>query len=373
MTEQAASIAVVGGGIFGLTAALRLSGHCRVTVFERRDDILLGASWGNQNRHHLGYHYSRSAETVVQCQQSQGSYAALYGDALVDDVAAYYCVARDGSRTSPEDYLAFCDRHGLPYRREYPAEDHLRRDKVALSLRVPEPVIDYWHLKRIVATGVAAARTIDLRLRHEVVGGRVLPDGRKRLEVRHDGVTSTHDFDAIVNASFYDINTVLGGFGFVRRNFQYDVKELAIITLPTDLRVALTVMDGPFCTIVPMGRSGRFLLGHVAESVLARNVSAETPEASVNVSRWPRIRDASAEYFPFVRRAEFVESMFTRIVVDPGSIDDDARVSEITAHGHGCWTLFSAKIVSCVTVADELVREVNAYLHGQADAMAGAR
>jgi hypothetical protein len=169
----------------------------------------------------------------------------------------------------------------------------------------------------------------------------------------------------LINASFYDINSVLAWFGFGRRNFQYDVKELAIIKLPTELRLALTVVDGPFCTIVPMGRSGKFLLGHVRESVLVRDVSSETPEQSLPRSRWPEIRDASAEYFPFVSRAEFVGSMFTRIVVDPDSVDDDARVSEITPHGKGCWTVFSAKIVSCVSVADELGGQVDAYLHGR--------
>jgi hypothetical protein len=122
-----------------------------------------------------------------------------------------------------------------------------------------------------------------------------------------------------------------------------------------------------------MGRSGKFLLGHVAESVLARNVSASTPDRMLPPSRWPAIRDASAEYFPFVRRALFEGSMFTRIVVDPDSADDDARVSEITPHGHGCWTVFSAKIVSCVTAADALAREVDAYLKAGSAAVAGAR
>jgi glycine/D-amino acid oxidase-like deaminating enzyme len=366
MSRLRPTVGIIGAGIFGTTCALRLASRYRVTVFEAQDHVLGGASWGNQNRHHLGYHYSRSSETVIQCQKSQSSFDALYGGALVRDVAAYYCVANEGSRTSPEDYLAFCDRHGLPYEFEYPAEDHLRRDKVALSLRVPEPVIDYWELKRLVETALGADPSIEVRLEHEVVGGHVTANGQKRLEVRHAGRTSTSDVDVLINASFYDINTVLGWFGFRRRNFQYDVKELAIVRLPSDRAEALTVMDGPFCTIVPMGRSGRFLLGHVRESVLARDISSETPPRDLLVSRWLHIRDASAEYFPFVRRAGFIDSMFTRIVVDPDSADDDARVSEITPHGHGCWTVFSAKIVSCVAVADEVGREIDAYLHGSA-------
>ena len=371
MTPARPRIGIIGAGIFGTTCALRLAPRHHVTIFESQDDILGGASWGNQNRHHLGYHYSRSPETVVQCLKSQPSFQALYGDALVHEIAAYYCVAREGSRTAPDEYLAFCERHGLPYRFEYPAEDYLCRDKVALSLRVPEPVIDYWSLKRLVEASLAAEPHIDLKLGHEVVGGRVTANGQKRLEVRHAGKSSSADFDVLINASFYDIATVSAWFGFKRRNFQYDVKELAVIEFPMDVRLALTVMDGPFCTIVPMGRTDKFLLGHVAESLLARDVSTETPDRGLPVSRWPHIRDACAEYFPFVSRAQFIGSMFTRIIVDPDRAYDDARVSEITQHGGGCWTVFSAKIVSCVSVADELGRDIDAYLNGS-NAMAPA-
>jgi FAD dependent oxidoreductase len=358
-------VGVIGAGVFGATCALRLARHCQVTVFEREDDILGGASWGNQNRHHFGYHYPRSDETVRQCRRSHPSFEAFYGHALVWDMAAYYGVAREGSRTEPEEYLKFCERHGLPYRLEYPDQDQLRRSTVSLCLRVPEPVFDYWDLKRIIRARLADDPNVELRLGHIAVGGHIAADGCKRVEVRHPGGTGVHYFDALVNATFYEINTVCGWFGFRRRDFQYDTKELVIVRLPTARRVAITIMDGPFCTFLPMGRSDRFILGHVRESVLTRDVAQATPDrrpGDLARSRWPVIRDASAEFFPFVRRAEFVESIFTGVVVDPEALDDDARVSEITEHAHGCWTVFSAKIVSCVSVADELMERVNAYL-----------
>ena len=364
MTDRRPRVGIVGAGIFGATCALRLSPRYRITLIERAEDILGGASWGNQNRHHFGYHYPRSPETVLQCRKSHPAFEAVYGEALVD-VEAYYAVASAGSRTTPEEYLDFCDRHALPYRIEYPEDAHLRRGAVGVCLRVPEPVFDYWDLKRLIEKRLGADPSIDLRLGHEVAGGYLTAGGRKGLEVRHAGGTFACEVDVLINASFYEINTVSGWFGFPRRNFQYDTKELVIVRLPTTRRLAITVMDGPFCTFLPMGRTDRFILGHVKESVLASDVSEGPPdrlEGQAFSSRWPIIRDASAEYFPFVSRAERVESMFTRVVIDPDSADDDARISEITDHGHGCWTVFSAKIVSCVTVADALAARIDAYL-----------
>lgn len=57
-------IAVIGGGIFGTNCAIELSPGSDVTLFEKNDDICTEASKYNQYRHHWGYHYPRSQETL---------------------------------------------------------------------------------------------------------------------------------------------------------------------------------------------------------------------------------------------------------------------------------------------------------------------
>ena len=59
-------IAVVGGGIFGITSAWKLAqkGH-GVDLYEKQPDILTAASGINQYRLHKGFHYPRSVERKV--------------------------------------------------------------------------------------------------------------------------------------------------------------------------------------------------------------------------------------------------------------------------------------------------------------------
>ena len=45
-----------------------------------------------------------------------------------------------------------------------------------------------------------------LALGHEVVGGALLPDGRKRLDIKQDGVTRDEAFDYVVNATYANRN-----------------------------------------------------------------------------------------------------------------------------------------------------------------------
>ena len=64
-------IAIIGGGIFGVTAAIILGSKHNVELFEKNDDILKSASGSNQFRVHRGYHYPRSPETVTGIIKSE--------------------------------------------------------------------------------------------------------------------------------------------------------------------------------------------------------------------------------------------------------------------------------------------------------------
>ena len=62
-------IAVIGGGIFGITTAFTLGKEYDVELFEKNNDLLKAASGSNQFRVHRGYHYPRSMETVLEIIQ----------------------------------------------------------------------------------------------------------------------------------------------------------------------------------------------------------------------------------------------------------------------------------------------------------------
>ena len=111
------SVAVVGGGIFGATAAVDLAwaGH-NVVLFEAAGDLLTGASGINQYRLHRGYHYPRSLATAVASRDAERSFRARYADAVVDGVEHVYGVAGRDSLTDPDTFVRFLEAAGLDYR-----------------------------------------------------------------------------------------------------------------------------------------------------------------------------------------------------------------------------------------------------------------
>ena len=351
-------VAIIGGGIFGVTTALVLAPFCAVELFERSGELFQGATWANHGRQHFGFHYPRSPETARQCLASHQDFLEFYGPAETSDFPNYYCVSVENSKVSPRQYLRFCDEQGLRYVEAKPPDGILAEGKVALSLRVEEGVIDYATLREIALNRLQQQSSIQVHTSCKVVAGEITGDAKKELSIESEAEMQREKFDFVINATYAHYNTFCEWFGFQRREFQYNLQELDVIELPQGLRLGMTIMDGPFPSCIPMGRTLYHLLAHVNASQLVRESSRQATPLSERVSiiksNWTGVLEASAEYLPILRKARHIKSLFVDRVVDAGAAGTDARLTEITNHGDGCFSIFAAKIITCVSTARNL-------------------
>lgn len=348
-------VAIIGAGIFGVSCALALPDEFEVSLFERHPQILSEATYGNQNRFHYGYHYPRSLATSKECLEAQADFADLFGDSIVSTLANFYCVAKSNSKISPAQYTKFCDSAGLSYEFDWPREDFLNRELIEICLRVPEPIFDFFGLRAIALEKISNKRNIMLRTSERVSHGGSAND-TKFLAVEKNGTPTREAFDFVINATYSQFNRFLDWFGFARRLLQYELCEIPIIKLPNGTpRTGVTVMDGSFCSILPMGNSeDKYLLYHVEQSVLDRKIAYNYEIEPCVQSNWEKIRKESSEYIPIVKQSEFLSSIFAVRIVSPETEMDDARKTDIIYHGDGCWSVLSAKIVTAVTAAKKI-------------------
>jgi len=311
----------------------------------------------------MGYHYPRSHETIREIQAAQQDFGLFYHQAIVRDWPSYYSVAKSGSRTSPEAFLALCDELGLPYTEEFPDTDFLDPKSIALCVKTPEAVYDYAFLQRMIRQRLNDDPNVALKLAHQVVGAARLPTGEKRLTIDNGSERYAQEFDVVINATYANYNQFGRWMGFVPRLLRFDLKELIIVELPTIRRLAVTVMDGPFATLVPIGGSSLFTLGDVLLAV-HDSVVVDGSESSFDrrwrkmESHWPEIQIRCAQWMPIIRQAKYVESMFVILPVDPVNMESDARPTEVAYHGDGCWSILSGKIITAVTAAQQIHREI---------------
>lgn len=358
MTARAGSprVAVIGGGIFGATCAIILGESCPVTIFERHGSILAEASRANQYRHHLGYHYPRSPETIHEVQRARQEFEALYREAIVGDIPSYYAVARHGSQTTVEAFRQLCRDFDLPYEEAYPEPEFLDRAMVSWCVKTPEPAYDYERLKRLVLDLIQRNPHIRLSLNHRVVGATLTAEGDKILSYEHGGARHSEGFNYVINATYANHNEFCAWLDVPQRVLECRMKEILVVDLPSGPRVAVTVIDGPFTTLVPLGRTPYYTLGDVALSIHER-VTIRGGESLLEArwkrmrTRWADMQPHCAQWIPIVRRARYVESMYVILPVEPASELTDARPTDITAHGHGCWSILSGKIITAVSAA----------------------
>ncbi|MHB2025429.1 MAG: FAD-dependent oxidoreductase [Elusimicrobiota bacterium] len=350
-------IAVIGAGIFGTSAALELSKHGDITVFEKAEEILSGASTSNHLRHHCGYHYPRSRKTAMESRAGHASFEKEYGGCVIAGFPAYYGVSKQGSSTSPHQFLKFCDSLKMPYEQAWPKEEFMDRSKIALCLKVPEAVYDPDRLRALVWKKLKNS-SVKLKLAHEAIGGRFF-GAAKVLKIKSEEGLKEEAFDVVVNATYCRFNDVCSWFGLPKRENLYEVMELLELDLPIE-KVGLTIMDGGFSSLLPRAGRGVFTLGHVKASVLKDVVSDDLKPDMIAAQGMPsnrkEILERGAFDFPIVTRARVVRSIFITRMVKAASENTDERPSEIKDFGGGIYSIFAGKVITCVETARELSR-----------------
>ena len=341
------------------TSAILASSIAQVTIFERHAELLTEVSFNNQFRHHSGFHYPRSYDTIAEIKATRREFEEEYEDAIVRDMASYFSTSASGIEIPAERYLAACMNNHLAFTVDRPPEGILDPSKVSLTLKTDEAVYDIPLLRRMVTERLMRNRDIGFFPRTNVVSGVLTRDGSKRLTVQGPEGTREESFDYLVNATYMNRNLVSRWFGFPVEPMRFDLYELLVLRLPIP-QICVTIIDGPFTSLVGTGNEGEFLLSHIHNSV-SRSVIPDDgmpPQWGEMPSNRATMLRHSARYLPILAKATDVESRFATRTVNAYARDFDARPTVITNHGFGCWSVLGGKIITCVTNAREIAHEI---------------
>lgn len=345
-------IAIVGAGLFGCTAAIHAAraGH-EVHVIEIGPDIFYGVSATNQMRLHLGYHYPRSPETALECQAAMPSFLEEYRQVCIPADRQYYAIASHGSRTNPGDYVRFCKTVNLPCEPVSVPVPELNHDELDLVIPVDEMRVDPIAMKLL------------LRLRMSDLGIRV------HLNSPGEPLLASM-FDKIVVAAYARNPVILRGFGIEPEPMQFEIVEKPVIDLQGELKgFGCVILDGPFCSLDPLGSTTWHVLGHVDHAIIHRNVGIvpdippwvfpytnrgfiHRPNIAVSVAE--RMGEAAVRYIPALNNAGHVGSYFMTRAVLPDRDHDDARPTIVTQPAENIINIFSGKMATAVEAARQV-------------------
>lgn len=226
---------MVGAGIYGATTAIRLAEHGHEVHLFGPLGVLRAASGINQYRVRAGYHYPRSPETILEAHEAQAEFVKAFAPAIVRNSLHLYAIPKALSLTSPGEFEATMERHGLPFRFRRP--EWMDFDFIDACYRVDEFIYDPEVLRELIVRRICATH-----VRFEQTA--FLPEMRG-------------EYDYVVMATYG-----LGPSRGIFRCARVQVAEKILIQLPESLqRVALVVIDGSFTAFDPCGNSGLSLFG----------------------------------------------------------------------------------------------------------------
>jgi glycine/D-amino acid oxidase-like deaminating enzyme len=358
---------VIGGGFYGAAIAIYLTkqrGLKTVTLIEREAALLARASYNNQARVHNGYHYPRSFTTAFRSRVNLPRFVRDFPDAVKLDFTKVYAIARRNSKVTARQFERFCREIGATLE---PAPQRVRElfepRLIEQVFLVEEYAFDStkladWARQELAELGV------EVRLGTRIQGIHRRDEGFE-LECDDAGSSTIHA-KYVFNCTYSGLNQFDGDFRGTQTKLKHEITEMALVETVPELRgLGVTVMDGPFFSMMPFPARGLHTLSHVRYTPHSSWMDAPHEDPYKRLREYEResrvdrmVRDVG-RYFPAVYDARYVESLFEVKTVLVKNEGDDGRpiLFEQDPSSRGLYSILGGKIDNIYDVLEKLDAE----------------
>jgi glycine/D-amino acid oxidase-like deaminating enzyme len=338
-------VVIIGGGFFGCSLALHTkTADNKVLVVEKETDLMLHASYNNQARVHGGYHYSRSLLTALRSRVNLGDFMEEYGEVVDSSFEKYYAISRAFSKVSARHFYLFCKRIRADID---PAPDRVRKlfntDLIEDVFKVREYAFDSLKLRAIIRRKLDEA---GVEYQFQTEAEHIADDGDGIVLTLLDHATgSTRNIRAgrVFNCTYAHINKLNHNSKLPFVPLKHELTEMALVEVPDELKeLGITVMDGPFFSIMPFPSRGLHTLSHVRYTPHVewhdregswRNGHEFLRDNRPSTAFRKMVADAQ-RYLPAAGKSTYVDSLWEVKTVLTASEADDSRPILFSAN-HG--------------------------------------
>lgn len=273
---------IIGAGLYGLYSAL----YCgkkgqRVAVLEMDEAPFMRATYINQARVHMGYHYPRSLSTALKSAGYFKRFVEDYPFCVHQDFQQVYATSKHFSWTDAVEFRKFCKDAKIPCE-PLPVERYFNEGSCDGAFLTREYTYDAFILRDYLLEELEKYPNVELLCGRDI---QRIVKGADRYEIyaMHGGREERYEAPFVLNATYASVNQVLGkieastevtgvdsgkakpikegksedGLSAESFKIKYELCEIILCKVSDELRdIGLTVMDGPFFSIMPFGKTG---------------------------------------------------------------------------------------------------------------------
>lgn len=254
---------VIGGGFYGLSVALFLRdqiGLGTILVIEKESRVMSRASYVNQARVHMGYHYPRSILTAYRSAVNFPRFVEEYEEAIVNDFDKYYAISKILSKVNGRQFVEFSRKIGVDIEDAPKSIQDLFNPRLTDGVfKVKEYAFDSHKLHDLLLREIDARPGITIHLDEEV---EKLNEGKGYIGVATN--KSIYMAEKVISCTYSQLNKLHRNSGIELIPLKHEIAEMCLVQLPEKLKdFSVTVMDGPFFSIMPFPTRGLHTLSHV--------------------------------------------------------------------------------------------------------------
>lgn len=244
---------IIGGGFYGLYSA----DYCgrrkeKVLVLECDKTPFRRATYINQARVHQGYHYPRSLSTAMK---SAGYFERFHKDfsfCINREFDKVYATSGEYSWTNGVQFQNFCRAANIPCEELHP-ERFFKSNMCDGAFLTREYTYDAAILRDYYIDRLDALDNVEILYGTDI---RSIEKTEDSYIIRtQDGKAYATGF--VLNATYAGTNQILDLVGFEKFGIKYELCEIILCDVNEKLKnYGFTVMDGPFFSIMPFGKTG---------------------------------------------------------------------------------------------------------------------
>lgn len=342
---------IFGAGLYGLYSAL----YCgrkgdAVLVLEHDNTAFKRATYINQARVHMGYHYPRSFSTAVKSAGYFNRFNEDYGFCILKKFDQVYATSSEFSWSNAAQFKKFCEAAKIKCE-EVPVNKYFNEGYCDGAFLTEEYTYDAQILKSFFLEELKKYPKVEIKYGCKL--RKIENDGQKFEINLEDGTIVKSCF--VLNSTYASVNQILDKCVKNEKfNIKYELCEIILCNVSDKLKnVGLTVMDGPFFSIMPFGKTGYHSLtavtftphvackellpqfdcqqrssGYCSSSQLGNcNDCLAKPE-----SAWPYMSCLARKYMHEDLKFEFDHTLFSMKPILLASEVDDSRPTVIRIH-----------------------------------------
>jgi len=339
---------IIGAGLYGLYSALYCAknNNDKVLVIECDKEPFMRATYINQARVHMGYHYPRSISTAIKSRGYFERFTKDFGFCIHDSFDQIYATSTNFSWTNASQFRKFCNDadvrcdsvlpskyfkdsmcDGAFLTTEYTYDAHILKENLLMEIK------KYPDIKLIFSTRIKSINKKDKLFRVTLDSGEIV------------------ETNFILNTTYASVNQIHAMLEYEPFKIKYELCEIILCKINEELKnTGITVMDGPFFSIMPFGKTGLHSLTSVTFTphmtsyenlpTFACQNNCEgfcSPEFLGNCNdcpakpetAWPYMSNLAKKYMNDNYKFEYVDSLFSMKPILMASEIDDSRPTVI--------------------------------------------